>query len=216
MLQLVLGNKNYSSWSLRPWMLLKHFNIPFHELHVSLNQESLSAVLRQYSPSCKVPVLMDGTRRVWDSLAICEYVNETYMENQAWPRGSAERAWARSVACEMHSSFAGLRNEMPMNIRAKRVVTPSMQCKLDIGRIDAIWAECMKMNTGPWLFGEYSIADAMFAPVVMRFVTYGVTLSGLAQQYQNNVLEDVHIKEWMVQAKEESEVVNVDEVGVEA
>ena len=216
MLELVLGNKNYSSWSLRPWLLLKHFNIPFHEYNVSLNQESLSAVLRQFSPSCKVPVLRDGTRSIWDSLAICEYVNETYMENSAWPSDKGQRALARSIACEMHAGFTALRSEMPMNIRAKRIVTPSMQCKLDIGRVDNIWAECIKKNNGPWLFGEYSIADAMYAPVVLRFVTYGVHLSGYARQYRDNVLEDKYLKQWIADAIQESEVLQVDEAGVEA
>ncbi|VUD65061.1 Glutathione S-transferase YfcF [Thalassocella blandensis] len=216
MFELVLGNKNYSTWSLRPWLLLKHFNIPFHEHHVSLNAEDLSLELSKFSPSCKVPVLIDDHIHVWDSLAICEYVNEFYLENQAWPNDKSKNAHARGVANEMHSSFGALRQEMPMNIRAKRIVQASEACNKDIARIDAIWSECVNQYNGPWLFGQYSIADCMFAPVVMRFATYGVELSNSARRYYDNVLEDAHLKQWIDAANAETEIVMVDEAGVEA
>lgn len=216
MFELVIGNKNYSSWSLRPWLLLKHYYVPFHEHYISLNTENLSEELRKYSPSCKVPVLIDGKNQVWDSLAICEYINEFYLENQAWPAMKEKSARARSIANEMHAGFHALRSEMPMNIRARRTIAPSISCQKDIARIDNIWSDCINKYNGPWLFGEYSVADCMFAPVVLRFATYNVTLSDKATQYYTNVLEDAHLKQWVIDAEAETEIVSLAEAGTEA
>lgn len=209
MLKLVIANKNYSSWSLRPWLLLRHFHLPFREHWVSLKQENLGEVLAGFSGSKKVPVLQDEQVTVWDSLAICEYLNDVYLENNAWPNERPARAHARAIACEMHSGFEALRREMPMDIRAQRDISPSDACQRDIARIDTIWDECLKEYSGPWLFERYSIADCMFAPVVLRMQTYGIALSTRAQRYCDNVLGDAHLQQWIKEAKAERETLQV-------
>jgi len=214
MLKLVIGNKNYSSWSLRPWMLLSFFSLDFEEVKASLNAEGLSERLGQYSPTSRVPVLMDDDLTVWDSLAICEYVSERYLDGKGWPSDVVKRAEARAVTAEMHAGFAGLRSEMPMNCRALRRVEPSAQTRRDIARVDEIWAKGMSAG-GPWLFGELSIVDCFYAPVVMRFKTYGVELSAGAQQYQDFFLQNDVLSEWVDAAKQETEIVPEDEAGVD-
>lgn len=217
-MKLVIGNKNYSSWSLRPWLLLSHFNVPFEEIQVSLGVENLSEQLRQYSPSCRVPVLIGDTTTVWDSLAICEYVSEKYLAGKGWPQDEAMRARARSVSAEMHSSFMALRGEMPMNCRARRKVSPSTQAQKDIDRIDALWSECLARpsDLGPWLFGSFSIADCMFAPVVLRFKTYGTPVSEASLRYMQTMLISEHLQAWIGSGKSETEVLPGNEVGEEA
>ncbi|MBU2644319.1 glutathione S-transferase family protein [bacterium] len=214
-MKLVIANKNYSSWSFRPWLLLTETGLVFEEVNESLNGDDLKERLGRYSPSCKVPVLIDGELTVWDSLAICEYVSEKYLAGKGWPLDEAARARARSISAEMHSSFQALRSEMPMNIRAKRTIEPSEAARNDIRRIDAIWTECRQEygNTGKWLFGGFSIADCMFAPVVMRFLTYGADLSGLSQQYMTDLLSNNSVKAWVGAAKEETETIPGDEAG---
>ena len=217
-MQLVIGNKNYSSWSLRPWMLLSFFELDFEEVQASLQAEGLSDRLGQFSPTSRVPVLIDGELTVWDSLAICEYVSEQYLGGKGWPSDAAKRAEARAVTAEMHSGFAGLRREMPMNCRARRQVEPSAQTLKDIARVDEIWAKGMAAG-GPWLFGEFSIADCFYAPVVMRFKTYaadsGVVLSAGAQRYQDFFLENAALNNWVSAAVQETEIVPEDEAGVD-
>ncbi|MEM6449665.1 MAG: glutathione S-transferase family protein [Cyanobacteria bacterium P01_D01_bin.105] len=216
-MQLVIGNKNYSSWSLRPWMLLSFFKLDFEEVQASLKAEGLSARLGQFSPTSRVPVLIDGELTVWDSLAICEYVSERYLEGKGWPRDVSKRAEARAVTAEMHSGFAGLRREMPMNCRARRRVEASAQTLKDIARVDEIWAKGMADSGGPWLFGAFSIVDCFYAPVVMRFATYaaasGVTLSAGAQRYQDFFLQNDVLQAWVGAAKQETEIVPEDEAG---
>ena len=213
-MQLVIGNKNYSSWSLRPWMLLSTLNLNFEEIPVSLKAEGLSNRLAQYSPTSRVPVLIDDDVTVWDSLAICEYVSERYLDGKGWPSDIEKRAEARAVTAEMHSGFGGLRSEMPMNCRALRRVEASEQTRRDIARVDEIWAKGMAAG-GPWLFGEFSIADCFYAPVVMRFKTYGVELSAGAQQYQDWFLRHEALNTWVAAAKQETEIVPEDEAGVD-
>ena len=219
MLKLVIGNKNYSSWSLRPWMLLSAFKLSFEEVRVPLTAEGLSERLGQYSPTCRVPVMMDGDLTVWDSLAICEYVSEQYLDGKGWPSDAAKRAEARAVVAEMHAGFMGLRSEMPMNCRARRRVEASAQTRRDIARVDEIWSKGMRENEigrqGPWLFGEFSIADCFYAPVVMRFKTYGVALSEGAQQYQDFFLQDEVLNRWVSAAVQETEILPEDEAGVD-
>lgn len=214
-MKLVIGNKNYSSWSLRAWLLLTHFELEFEEVQETLKAEGLKERLAQYSPTGRVPVLMDGDRTVWDSLAICEYVSEQYLSGKGWPADVSMRAEARAVCAEMHAGFMGLRSELPMNCRASRRVEPSASALADIARIDEIWSNCMARNPDGWLYGEFSIADCFYAPVVMRFKTYGVELSASAQRYQAFALEQSALRKWVDSALEETEVVPEDEAGEE-
>ncbi len=214
-LTLVIGNKNYSSWSLRPWLLLKHLDVAFREILVPLDQPGTREDLEKYSPSARVPVLRHGELTVWDSLAICEYLAE--LTGRGWPAGPAARAVARAVSAEMHSSFTTLRSLWPMNARARNrhtAMTPGLEA--DIERIDQIWNDCRARfgSSGPWLFGDYSIADAMFAPVVLRFNTYGAgAVSPAARWYMASVLEDAALQEWLQAAKAESWINAASEVG---
>ena len=214
-MKLIIGNKNYSSWSLRPWLLLATFNLDFEEVQESLRADGLRSRLGHYSPTSRVPVLIDGDLVVWDSLAICEYISEKYLSGKGWPAGEALRAEARAVCAEMHAGFMGLRRDMPMNCRALRTVEPSAQALRDIARVDEIWSKGMAKNDGPWLFGDFSIADCFYAPVVMRFKTYGVGLSEAASKYQTFALKQDALNRWVEAAKAETEIVPEDEAGVD-
>ena len=218
-MKLVIGNKNYSSWSLRAWLLLAQFNLDFEEIQESLRQDApggtLTERLIKYSPTGRVPVLIDGDITVWDTLAIDEYVSEKYLAGKGWPTDVALRAEARAVCAEMHSGFMGLRSELPMNCRALRTVHPAAAAKKDIARIDAIWSTCMQSYPGPYLFGEFSIADCFYAPVVLRFITYGTELSESASQYQAFMLQNEALKRWVEAGKAETEIVPEDEAGVD-
>ncbi|HEX4326431.1 MAG TPA: glutathione S-transferase family protein [Burkholderiales bacterium] len=189
MLQLVIGDKNYSSWSMRPWVLLTQAGIAFEEIQVWLREPDTKANIARYSPSGTVPVLIDDDLKVHDSLAICEYLAEKFPEKSLWPRDTAQRARARSVSAEMHSSFNGLRGRMPMNIR-NRYLGRGMneEVAADVVRLSAMWGECLARSGGPWLFGEFGIADAMYTPMVFRLQTYGVALQGAALQYLDTML----------------------------
>lgn len=213
MLELFIGNKNYSSWSLRPWFLLKALGIPFVETRIALFQDDSAAALARVSPSGKVPLLKDDELLVWESLAICETIAER--APTAWPGDAAARAWARSIAHEMHGGFGALRAELPMNCRARRRVEPSAAALRDIARVQAIWRECRTRHAarGPWLFGEVSIADAMYAPVVTRFATYGVDGDAACAAYVAHVLDSPALREWLSDAAAETEVVARSEVG---
>jgi glutathione S-transferase len=213
-LTLVIGNKNYSSWSLRAWLLLKHVGVEFDEVVIALDQPDTREQLDRYGPSGRVPVLQHGEVRVWDSLAICEYVAE--LSGKGWPQERTARALARAVSAEMHSGFTTLRSLWPMNARARNrrsAVTAALEA--DVERIDEIWNDCRSRfgAGGPWLFGEYSIADAMYAPVVLRFNTYGAGISQAARWYMASVLEDGALQEWLQAAKHEPWTIAADEVG---
>lgn len=206
---LVIGNKAYSSWSLRPWLLMKHAGLGFEEVRVSLYQEGAKQNLLRHSGAGKVPVLRHGDLTVWDSLAICEYLADRHPEKRLWPADAAVRAHARSVSAEMHSRFGNLRSQMPMNVRrriAGRSGTPEVLA--DIARITAIWEECRGRfgATGPFLYGEFSIADAMYAPVVSRFQTYGVELPAAAETYSRHILGLPAFRQWVAEADAETEV----------
>ena len=208
-LVLVIGNKAYSSWSLRPWLLMKQAGIGFEEVRLSLYAEGAKQKLLQHSPTGKVPVLKDGDLTVWDSLAICEYLAERHPEKQLWPAQPAARARARSISAEMHSGFANLRNQMPMNVRREfpgRARTPEVAA--EVARIEAIWNECRGRHgaDGPFLFGAFSIADAMYAPVASRFRTYGVALAGAGTQYVAAIHALPAMREWVAGAQAEAEV----------
>lgn len=210
MFTLYIGNKNYSSWSLRPWLAMRHFDIPFRESRVALYQADSASKLRAVSPSGKVPVLRDGELVVWDSLAIGEYLAERYPEFGLWPGNARQRALARAVSAEMHSGFTALRSQMPMNLRASLPGcghTPEVLA--DIARITEIWASLRAQHAahGDFLFGPFCYADAMFAPVVTRLATYGVALDGAAAEYAAAVLALPAMVQWREAALAESEVI---------
>src|SRR6266850_118903 len=215
-LTLVIGNKNYSSWSLRAWLLMKHVGVAFDEVVIALDTATTHDEIDRYGPSGRVPVLLHGELRVWDSLAICEYVAE--LTGKGWPQAREARAVARSVCAEMHSGFTNLRTLWPMNARARNRRTAAMPgLEADIERIDEIWNDCRRRfaggGGGPWLFGQYTVADAMYAPVVLRFKTYGARISEAARWYMASVLEDGALQEWLQAAKQEPWTIAVDEVG---
>ncbi len=214
-LTLVIGNKNYSTWSLRPWVYMKHAGIGFKERRIALQTEDTDRQLEPYFSDYKVPVLLDDTLIIWDSLAILEYLAEKYPEYRGWPVDQNARAIARSISAEMHSSFASLRSELPMNCRRKYdKFTLSAGVLRDIERIKKIWRHC-KTNygqKGPWLFGEFCIADAMFAPVALRFEGYDVPLEGLEKNYVEEMLSHPPIVEWIEAAKQEKEVLDMFEM----
>lgn len=210
-LNLVIGNKNYSSWSLRPWLAMKQAGIAFGEINVVLQRPETKEKILRYSPSGRVPCLIDGELTVFDSLAICEYVNEKYAADSLWPRDVAMRAQARSIAAEMHSSFAALRTHMPMDIRSRladkgQAAQRREDVAADVARILSVWSECLAQG-GPMLFGNFSIADAFYAPVVTRFATYGVKLSPLLAAYSESVLALPAMQQWTAAAKAETETI---------
>jgi glutathione S-transferase len=214
-MQLFIGNKNYSSWSLRAWYLMSKFNIEFNETQLVLDTPHFYDELKQFFSVQKVPAIIDGDLAVWDSLAICEYINDAYLSGAALPNNMSERAKARCLSAEMHSGFMALRNEMPMNIRATRFVELSADAKKDIARIDDIFAQQQATYPHAWLFGEFSIADAMYAPIVLRLKTYQITLSDAAQQYCEHVLNCTVLQSWIVEALKETDIVECDEAGVD-
>lgn len=211
---LVIGNRNYSSWSLRPWLLLRQLDVPFAEERVALDQSDTRARILAHSPAGQVPVLVEGPLRVWGSLAIIEHVAESI--RAVWPAEPAARAMARSIAAEMHSGFSALRSELPMNVRAtRRRVQPSQRARADIARVQAIWSGARDAHgaAGPWLLGAFSAADAMFAPVASRFRTYGIDLPEPLARWQATVLDSPPMREWTAAAKAEPEVIEHEEVG---
>jgi glutathione S-transferase len=205
---LVIGNKNYSSWSLRPWLLLRHAGVPFAEKRIALGDTSRQEVLR-YSPSGKVPALIDGGVTVWESLAICEYLADRHPEKRLWPADPTARALARAVSTEMHAGFARLRTHMSMNCRKRwpdKGRAPGVQ--EDIDRVAAIWNSCRARfgADGPFLFGGFSIADAMYAPVVLRFETYVVPLDAACRAYADAMLALPALQQWVADGRAETEV----------
>jgi glutathione S-transferase len=207
---LVIGNKNYSSWSLRAWLTLKYFGIPLAEIPIPLYQPGSKEAILKYSPSGKVPTLIHDGVVVWESIAICEYLAELFPEKKLWPGESGERAYARSISAEMHAGFQSLRNNMPMNCRASypgRGRAPGVD--EDIKRIVSTWRECRERfgNNGDFLFGHFTIADAMYAPVVTRFKTYGVELWGLEKKYCDTILALPTMQEWYEAARNEPHVI---------
>lgn len=214
-MQLIIGNKNYSSWSLRPWLLLSHFNVVFEEVRIPLYEATSHQRLAEYSPSAKVPVLIDGDITVWDSLAICEYVSDVLLDGRGWPDRVRDRAIARSYCSEMHAEFRALRSEMPMNCRAARKVHLSEAAQKDVSRIDGMWEDALDRHDGPWLFGDFSIADCMFAPVVTRFATYRTEVSEASEQYMKNILTLPAMQRWYEAALTEKEIIGKSEVGTD-
>jgi glutathione S-transferase len=200
-MELIIGNKNYSSWSLRPWLLLAHFDVEFSELQLWFQDANFKTLAKQHSPSGRVPALRHHDVVIWDSLAICEYINEAVLAGRAWPRDLITRAHARAVVCEMHSGFQSLRTEMPMNLqRTPTGISTSANTDGDIRRITTIWRELLGRFEGPFLFGEFSIADCFFAPVVARFQHYAVNLSGAEKDYAERILQLPAMQRWYASA----------------
>jgi glutathione S-transferase len=207
---LVIGNKNYSSWSLRGWLMARIAGIEFEEIVVPLDLPETQPTIRKHSPSGRVPVLLHRGLAVWESLAIAEYLNELKPEAGLWPAAVAARAHARAISSEMHAGFADLRSNMPVNIRASypgKGLTPAVRA--DITRITSMWRDCRKRFAGAapkddgFLFGTFGAADAMYAPVVTRLRTYGVTVDSDSDAYCKAVLAHPAMKEWIDAAKNE-------------
>jgi len=210
-IRLVVGNKNYSSWSMCPWLLLKMFDIDFGEIQIELYQDNTAEKLGPYSPSLKVPVLLHNEVTVWDSLAICEYVSEVILGGAGWPDSPKRRANARSVSAEIHSEFLNLKKDWPMNCKASYPLPASEATRNEIARIDAIWS-CNRRRfgeNGNYLFGRFSIADCMFAPVAVCFDAYRAELSGDAYTYMQSLLDNPFIQKWINLGRLENEPLSI-------
>ncbi|VAW48981.1 Glutathione S-transferase [hydrothermal vent metagenome] len=216
-LTLIIGNKNYSSWSLRPWIFLKYHQLEFNEIRVPLFTETTNEELSEYNSDFKVPILKDGELVVWDSLSILEYISEKYLGNKGWPSNIKSRSVARSVSSEMHSSFFNIRNELPMNCRKKfNNIELSKDAECEVERIKYLWRMCQNNygNKGGWLFGDFSIVDAMFAPIALRLDGYSIPVDNETQKYIKQVLDHPYIIEWVEAGKIEKEIIGEDEVEI--
>ena len=220
-MQLYIGNKNYSSWSMRPWVALRQFGIPFEEVMLRFDDmeptSPFKTRLAQVSPAGTVPVLVDEGFAVWDTLAIAEYVAEKFPEHALWPRDSKRRARARSLCAEMHGGFRALRNACPMNIEAsmpeigQRVLAEDAAMRADLARLTQAWTEALAESGGPFLFGEFSLADAYFAPVVSRIKTFVLPLPPAAAGWVDRVWQTSAVQAWVADALEEKQFVAFDE-----
>lgn len=205
---LVIGNRNYSSWSLRPWLLMRHHGIAFDERLLALDTPEFEAQIAHWSPTGRVPALHHQGLVVWDSLAICEYVSEAFLDGRGWPRERAARATARAVSAEMHAGFTALRSALPMNVRRHSPgFVVDAQARRDIARIQALWTDCRARfgAGGAFLFGAFSIADAMYAPVVLRLVSYDVPIEGGAQAWVDRMRSLDAMQAWIAAATAETE-----------
>jgi glutathione S-transferase len=207
---LVIANKSYSSWSLRPWLAMVHFNVPFEEIVIPLDQETTSARIREHSPAGKVPILHHGGITVWESLAILDYLAEAYYDRAWWPADPHAKAHARAIAAEMHAGFGPLRQAMPMNLR--KDYSPRDwpdDVAADISRVLSLWRSARQQFGlgGPFLFGDFSVADAMYAPVVTRLRTYAVDLDDTAQAYSDAIFALPAMQRWCEEAAQESWVI---------
>ncbi len=211
-MKLVIGNKRYSSWSFRPWFLMKAAGIPFQEIQAFLRTEAGTKMIRRYSPGGRVPVLLDAKVTVWESLSICEYLAEKFPKKQLWPKNPAERAEARSISNEMHAGFQALRTNLPCHFLARyEDFKIPREAQGDIQRIQEIWIGCRKKYArgGSFLFGKLSVADAMFAPVVFRFLAYKVPVSSIVHQYMKVIESLPATQEWISGAAKETQRIAV-------
>jgi glutathione S-transferase len=221
MIKLYIGNKNYSSWSMRPWVLLKQAVIDFEEVMVRFDsfdsQSQFKTTLSKLSPTGKVPLLVDGDLAVWDTLAIAEYVAEAFPDKQLWPADKAARARARSVCAEMHAGFTGLRGNCPMNIEAQLpdigalIWRDKPAVRADVARISAMWEELLAQYGGPMLFGQFSVADAYFAPVCARLKTYALPVSPVVGAYVDRVQALPGVQAWIAGALAEKDFLDFEE-----
>lgn len=208
-LKLYIANRNYSSWSLRPWLHLKQSGIAFEEHRIPMNTREWDEKIPPVSPSGRLPALHDGPVVVWDSLAIISYILGKFPDAVGWPKDDKARAVALSVSAEMHSGFMALRQEMPLNCRAKiRGVSFSEEALEDAARVRHIWRSCREGGSAkdPWLFGEFSVADVMFAPVALRFMTYDIPMEGPVRAYAEALANLPAVREWVAGASSEKEV----------
>lgn len=230
---LIIGNKNYSSWSLRAWLLLKAFNIDFDEQLIELFHPSATLILNEHAPTGKVPVLIYGQGdekvTIWDTLAIAIHANDYLTDLDIWTGLSKSNtesnnsnrinsAYCQSIIAEMHSGLMGIRSEMPMNIRATAKIRPSAACLADIARIEHIFVECLtNRSSDSYLFGHFTAADAFFAPVILRLQTYakasGIILTPLTEQYCQTLLNNPHVQAWQKSALKETRIIEEDEAG---
>jgi glutathione S-transferase len=211
MLKLIVGNKRYSSWSMRPWVALKSTGVPFEEQVIGLDLPETAANIAKVNPAGRVPVLQDGDLTVWDTLAICEYLNEKLPEAQLWPLDARARAVARSACAEMHSGFQALRNDLAMRIYPPQLPVPKCvpgpDAQKDIARITALWTDLRAKfgKGGPYLFGKFSIADAYYAPVAVgRFLSYSVPTAGVVKDYVDAVAAHPAVRAWVADAHAET------------
>lgn len=214
-LVLVIGNKNYSSWSMRPWLLLKQAGIPFREKQVWLRETDSAETIQKLSPGGRVPVLIDGRTKVWESLAICEYLAEKYPRAGVWPQDKEARTLARCISNEMHAGFQELRKAMPFNCRARIPLTEFPDAvRGDLARIFEIWEGCRKNygRKGAFLFGKFTAADAMYAPICLRFQTYGVKLSPSCTAYSQSVINLPAVQVWIEAARKETRRIEESEI----
>lgn len=205
--RLVIGNKNYSSWSLCPWLLLKMFNVEFEEISVALYQKNTAEKLGPYSPSLKVPVLLHNEITVWDSLSICEYISAELIGDVGWPTNSRKRASARSASAEVHADFPNLKHEWPFNCKASLRRTASEKVQNEIARIDSIWRCCRHKfgENGEYLFGRFSIADCMFAPIAIILYANEAMLCEESHRYCETLVNNPFIQSWISQGRAENE-----------
>ena len=205
---LIIGTKALSSWSLRPWLLLAHYQVPFNEILLQFDDayskptSGFKQQVAPLSPTGKVPALHDQGQVIWDSLAICEYVNERFLNGAAWPADIATRGLARAVVAETHAGFASLRQQMPMDVlREPQAIEANAETQSDIRRISALWRELLGRFGGPFLFGEFSIADCFFAPVATRFRAYAVSVGPLERGYIDSIYQLPAMQDWIAQAR---------------
>jgi len=219
-LQLVIGNKNYSSWSMRPWVLMRQLGLPFEEIKLRFDFSDNSPyrqTIARFSPAGLVPVLLDDGYAIWDTLAIAEALHEKFPAAGVWPADARARARARSVSAEMHSGFGALRNHCPMNIEAslpeigQRVWAEQDGVRRNLARLEALWGDALATSGGPFLFGAFSAADAMFAPVCMRLLTYRLPLSATAQAYVDRVRAAPGVEAWVDDALAEQDYLDFEE-----
>ena len=219
-MQLVIGNKNYSSWSMRPWVLMRQLGLPFEEVKLRLDFNDSSTfrqTVAQYSPAGRVPVLVDEGFAVWDSLAIVEYLHERFPDRGVWPAAAQDRARARSLAAEMHAGFGALRSRCPMNIEAAlpevgaRLWVKHADLRADVARIETMWAQALAASGGPFLFGAFSAADAFYAPVCMRLRTYALPLLETTRRYIDTVSGAPGVAAWIEDALAEQDFLDFEE-----
>lgn len=214
-MKLLIGNRNYSTWSLRPWLVLRHFEIPFEDEVLQLSGEGWRETLAARSPTGKVPVLIDGDLVVPETLAIIEYLADAHPEKDIWPRDRSDRALARAAASEMHAGFFALRNAAPMNLRASHPGKVDLDgVRKDLQRVEALWGGLLSKSGGPYLFGAFSAADAMFAPLATRLRTYELPISDVAQRYVEAIYALPAFQAWRDMALQEPWIVDDDEIDV--
>ena len=220
-MQLFIGNKNYSSWSMRPWVLMRHYDIAFDEVMVRFDGFQAGSTFKQrieqVAPTGQVPVLVDDGLVVWDTLAIAEYLAERFPQHPLWPRGARERARARSLCAEMHAGFSALRSHCPQNIEAslpeigRRLLQEQPAIRGDLQRLQAMWSEALRASGGPFLFGAFGIADAYFAPAAGRIRTYGLPVDSAAQGYVERVFGSPGVAAWVHDALAERDFLAFEE-----